>query len=664
MNTRISKWILSIVGAALLVVAAAPAQAKKLSLAELAALEWKLEQGSKTLTTNPDVAARKKALDDLASIKDPRTAKPLALALKEDPDASVRLKAAEALAELKSPEAKGLLTMTSTSDPAANVRARATELLKKFPRRMTVAALPTKGRRFRSPRGKLTGKLLRKILTSPSGDARLWAVRKIGRVKFKGRAPLLETHLFNDPSARVRAEAARWLRKIRRKRALPTLIKAVGDGNPLVRFEVARLIAEFDDSGALKVLQSVAQNDTNKDVKAEARELLEPKTKAGKRLLAMRIKKLRSPNPGDRVTAINELAGFTHWRAMLPMACALLSDKSAPVRTTAAKVLTDMHDSSILTALRVSAVTEPDKKIKRLVRKQVGALRRKVDNLIKQLTRSKDPAERALAARFIGQAAYPPGLKPLIKATKDKSPKVRLAVAEALQNYTTTAAIDALKVIGTDKDARVRKEVDTYFKKQRRLHKYRSFFKDSNRVVMKTSDKDPKWRADASIALGISGAETAVGTLAQLLLHDKNVTVRLAAAWSLVLMASERGELALKKAGEKDKSEKVRLTARKFLVIDKVSLEDLIKQLRDESAQVRQDAAEALSLRPKKVTLNPMIRAAMCDAEPAVRSAAMRGLARIGNPMARTAIKVAMTRDPSKRVRRVAYMMYILAGGK
>ena len=59
-----------------------------------------------------------------------------------------------------------------------------------------------------------------------------------------------------------------------------------------------------------------------------------------------------------------------------------------------------------------------------------------------------------------------------------------------------------------------------------------------------------------------------------------------------------------------------------------------------------------------------MIRAAMCDAEPKVRSAAMRGLARIGNPMARTAIKVSMTRDPSKRVRRVAYMMYILAGGK
>jgi len=656
------KWILALT----LLVVAVPlpgAAQKKLSLAELAALEWKLEQGTKALTTNPDVVARKKALEDLASLKDSRTAKPLALALKEDPDASVRLAAAQALGALKTPEAKGLLTLTAESDPDAAVRARAAELLKGFPRRMTVAALPTKGQPFKPPRGKATGQLLQEVLKSPSGDARLWAVREIGRVKFNGRAPLLEAHLTKDPSARVRAAAAKWLTKIRGKRSLPTLIRAATDGNPLVRFEVARLIAEFDDPGALKVLQQVAATDANKDVKDEAKDLLEPTTPVGKRLLGMRIKKLRSDNPADRVTALNDLSGFTHWRAMVPMSCALLSDKSAPVRTAAAKVLTDMHDSSILTALRVAAVTESDAKIKALVRKQVGALRRKVDALIKQLG-SKDATERALAARFLGQAAYPPGLAPLIAAAKDPDPRVRLSVADALQNYSEAKAIETLKLLRADQDPRVRKEVDRYFKQQGRLQQYRNFFKDSNRVVTRTSDKDPVWRADASIALGISGAEAAVGTLAQLLLHDKDETVRLSAAWSLVLMASERGEIALKKAGEKDPSERVRLAARKYLVIDKISLDDLIKQLQDESASARQDAAEALSLRPKRETLNPMIRAALCDPEPKVRVAALRGLARIGDPLARTSIKVAMSRDASKRVRRVAYMMYILAGGK
>ena len=180
---------------------------------------------------------------------------------------------------------------------------------------------------------------------------------------------------------------------------------------------------------------------------------------------------------------------------------------------------------------------------------------------------------------------------------------------------------------------------------------------------MKTRDKSPIWRTDATVALGILGAETAVGNLAQLLLHDKNEQVRLAAAWSLALMGLERGMLALKKAAAKDESTKVRLTARKYMIIDKVSLDDLVKQLRDEDAKVRQDAAEAISLRPKRRVLNELIRSSLCDPEHQVRISAMRGLARVANKLARTAIQVAQSRDPSKRVRRVAYMMYILAGG-
>ncbi|MHC4816033.1 MAG: HEAT repeat domain-containing protein, partial [Planctomycetota bacterium] len=263
-----------------------------------------------------------------------------------------------------------------------------------------------------------------------------------------------------------------------------------------------------------------------------------------------------------------------------------------------------------------------------------------------------------------GQAAYPPGLKPLIAAAKDKDPRVRLAVAAGLTNFTEKKAIDTLKLLGTDRDPRIRREVDRFFKKRERLQRYRAFFKDSNRVVMKTSDKDPIWRADAAIALGIAGAESSVGSLIELLFQDKEEEVRLAAAWSLVLMASEQGEKSLKKAAAKDKSARVRLTARKYLVIDKVSPEDLVQQLRDSDPSVRRDAAEALSLQARSKVLNPLIQAAICDSSTEVRTAAMRGLARVGNPLARTAMKVALSRDPSSRARRVAYMMYLLAGGK
>lgn len=659
-SLRSSFWIWPLVLGAPL----ASAQQKKLSLAELAALEWKLEQGSATLTTNPDVAARKKALGELSGIQDPRVTAPLATALKEDPDASVRLKAAETIAALKTPEAKGLLTIASTADPDEKVRTSAAGLLKAFPKKMAPAGVNLTPRPFKPPKGKkVDAALIKATLALPSGDARLWAVGAMAQTTFNERAALAETHLFKDPSARVRAEAAKLLHRLQQKKSLPTLIKAVSDGSALVRFEVARLVAEFDDPGALSVLQRVAAAEADAEVKAEIGDLLEPTTRVGKRLLRQRIQKLSSAKEPERLEALNELASVSHWRAMLPMSCTLLNDRSVAVRSAAARVLTNMHDSTILTAIRVAAVLEPDPKLKALVRKLVGEMVKRVGALVKQV-QSEDASQRVLAARFLGQAAYPQGLDALVQAAKDKEVRVRLAAVQGLGNFVDPKAEAALKLAGADADARVRRAVDTFFKQQARLQKYRAFFKDSNRVVTKTGDKDPKWRANAALALGVAGAESAVGTLVELLLQDKDEQVRLAAAWALVLVASEQGEAALKKAASKDASERVRLTARKYLVIEKVNVDDLIRQLGENEASARQDAAEALSLRPKGQILDPMVRAAMCDPEARVRAAAMRGLARIGNPLARTAIKVALSRDPDPDVRQVAYMMYILSGGK
>ena len=81
--------------------------------------------------------------------------------------------------------------------------------------------------------------------------------------------------------------------------------------------------------------------------------------------IRQRIKKLGSANPAVRITALQELAKFTEWRAMVPMSCALLNDRSITVRTAAAKVLTNMHDRSVLTAMRVAAMIEPDAKQKK-----------------------------------------------------------------------------------------------------------------------------------------------------------------------------------------------------------------------------------------------------------------------------------------------------------
>jgi HEAT repeat protein len=653
-----------VVGLIALLPGLAQAQAKKgkkLSLAELAAIEWKLEQGGNTLTTALDPATRGKAVADLASLADPRAVPPLATALREDPDPAVRLKAAEALAALKTPEGKGLLTVSSQGDPDAGVRNRAGELLKAFPRKLTAATVPQKPRAFKKPTVKPGRAALEKWLVHPSGDARLWAVQQVGALKDPAAQGMLEKQLAKDPSARVRVESARILSVMLRAKSRPALVRAVEDGDPTVRFELVTIIAEFDDPGAVTVLQKVAAEDKNGDVKAQAHDLLEPATPAGRRLLALRIKKLRSQNPADRLAALSELGAYTDWRAMTPMACTLLTDKSVPVRTAAAKSLGDLHDISVLTAMRIAAEVETDAKLLGSVRKQVQGMRKRVDGLIAQL-KADDPQKRVLAARALGQAAYPQGLDPLIAAAKDKDARVRLAAVIGLQNFSEAKAKDALKI--TEEDTKIRRLIEGYFKRQQELETWRTYYKTPTRLVMATTDKDPVRRFDAAIALGVAGAEQAAINLAQLLLGDKDESVRHAAAWALVLMASPEGEKALKVAAAKDPSERMRQTARKYLIISKVAVDELLTQLADDNAQVRIDAAEALSLRATSKALNHLARAALCDPEARARSAALRGIARIGTPMGKGVIRMTMTRDPDPRVRRTAVMMFILAGGR
>ena len=61
---------------------------------------------------------------------------------------------------------------------------------------------------------------------------------------------------------------------------------------------------------------------------------------------------------------------------------------------------------------------------------------------------------------------------------------------------------------------------------------------------------------------------------------------------------------------------------------------------------------------------NHLVRAALCDPDPRVRSVSLRGLVRVGNPIARGVIRVSLSREPEARVRRTAMVMHILAGGK
>lgn len=638
-------------------------QKKKLTLAQLAALEWKLEQASTALSNTPEVAKRQKALSEIASIDDPRIVQPLAKALREDPDPSIRTAALLAIAKIKTPEAKGLLLLAEKADPDTDIRSAAQAALRKYPKRMEPAKLQLKAAAFRAPKGKATLEVLEKTLALPSGDARLWAIETIIKDKNAKGVVLAGKHLSDDPSARVRGRSASALAELIGSKAIPALVKATADGDPAVRFLVAKELSKFDDADALAAMQLLAEKDANATIRAEVRDLLEPSTPIGRSLLKKRIAALSSTNPALRIAALGELAQFTDWRAIDPMSCTLMNDDNLLVRKAAADALSRMHDTSVLTALRASAILETDPALQKTTRSILMGLRTKIAELVKQLS-AADATQRILAARALGQAVYPGGVPPLKGALKDKDERVRIAVVNALSNYDDKAADEALRLMGADSSAEIRTLVDTHFKKRERLKQWRTFYKDPNRLVMKTTDKDPIWRADAAIALGIAGAETATTNLIRLLIQDKEESVRLAAAWALVLMSSDDSGRALHISAKDDKSEKVRLTARKYLIIEKVSVDDLLPQLRAEDAQARQDAAEALSLLASKKVAPHLIRSTMCDTSPAVRAAALRGLARVASPWTRQVAKTSSLRDKDKQVRRSAMVMYILAGGK
>lgn len=634
---------------------------KKMSLADIAALEWKLEQATKTLQTDVAITARTNALKELATLDDPRTIPLLALSLKEDPATEIRAAALKRLVHWKTPEVKGALTLASLSDPAASIRTAAKQELAKLSR-MTVAAIDYPKSAFVAPKALPMEKELSAWVAHPSSKARAWLIESLDRANHAQRVTLGK-RLFQDPASEVRIRAARVVSQAAKAESLTILTERLGDGDPAVRFEIARLISTYDSPAALAVLQTAIQQEQDKQVKAEIKELLEPSTAVGKRLLQKRIEELRSSNVSTRLTALDALSSFSEWQAMLPMACTLLEDESVSVRAKTAEVLSSMHDTSVLTALRIAAVSEPDAKLREKIRNLVQGLKSNVDTLLKTLEQGS-PIDRAQAARALGQAAYPNALEKLIQASRDKEVKVRRSVARALGNFEDPKAFEALSQLLADSQKEVNEIASAHLQQQKRLEGWRNFYNNPNKLVAKTSDSDAVWRADAIVALGISGAERSANVIMRLLEHDSDERVRLAAAWALVLMASDHAEAALRKAAEKDSSDAVRLAAQRFLVIGKVSLDDLVNQLRDKEASVRAQAAEALALRATQTIQPALVRAVMCDSSASVRAAALRGLARLANPLSRTVLKVAAARDLDATVRKLALMMYILAGGK
>ncbi len=377
--------------------------------------------------------------------------------------------------------------------------------------------------------------------------------------------------------------------------------------------------------------------------------------------LQQALKVLASPVANNRIAALGALSRQSGWKAARPMACTLLNDADLSVRQAAASHLGRMHDLAGVTAMRAAAVLETDTSLKQKLRTILMGLRQRVDALSRQV-QDPDPNRREAAVKALAMGAYAQALVPLLKAMQDADAKVRLRAVEGLRQFAKPKARAALAAAMRDSDANVRKTTSTYIQEHQRLAGWRAFYRSYLRVIKHSESTDVTRRIDSVVALGVSGETNAVKRLSKMMLSDPDEGVRIAVAWALVLLGKKRGEAAMRIAVDNDSSEKARKAIRAYLDITKADVDALVKGLSSADSAERQQSAASLSLRPTKAVRPHLVKSALCDPDTSVRAVALRGLARGGDPLSLTTIKLLMFRDPAPDVQRVATMMYVLVG--
>ena len=374
------------------------------------------------------------------------------------------------------------------------------------------------------------------------------------------------------------------------------------------------------------------------------------------------VKDLASPVLGDRLDAVRELARHRNWQAAPPMACALLGDSEVDVREMAAAELTrGWHDQVVDHALRLALRLEPDSGLRSKIKAGIASLKGEVTGLLAQLS-SADQNQRLAAVQALSMAGYKESLMGLVRAAGDVDPRVRLFALQGLRAYNDSTARGKITAATRDGDASVARAARGFLDERKRLAAWRGFHMSYMKVVKKTSSRYPAWRLDAVVALGLSGADSAIPRLEEMLRADPDASARLAAAWSLILLGTPRAKGAVQNASRSDSDPRVRRTCVGFLNVKSLNLQDQITRLSDKLGEFRLQAAQTLALRPENKTLYPMARTALCDPNAQVRMAALSGLAREGSPLANEAIRLAMFRDSADDARRFAMMLHVLVG--
>jgi cyclophilin family peptidyl-prolyl cis-trans isomerase len=218
------------------------------------------------LLQSRDVKIRRRAALAAGRIGHANAVLPLAELLVSDPDESVREMAAFALGETESPAALRPLIDALKPHAPPVLRARVVEAVGKC-----AAALPASEAALRAEASAAILHTLAEERAKESLDREtvLLALTAALRARPANAAPVLAAFL-DSPDARIRADAANAIARLRLKEANEKLRKLLDDPDPVVRANAARALGVAEDKDAVDVLILRATSDEDLRVRVSA----------------------------------------------------------------------------------------------------------------------------------------------------------------------------------------------------------------------------------------------------------------------------------------------------------------------------------------------------------------------------------------------------------
>jgi HEAT repeat protein len=547
-----------------------------------------------------------------------------------DPDAELRRAVVEQLARCPAQVARPALIGVLKDDREPAVRRAAAELLIKAGAQKSFDALGAA------------------LARDKDVALRKRCLAAIAALAVPGRsAPLCEA-AKNDPDPEVRRAAVMAMDKLPADAVVPAAVAVLGKDRVVeVRLEAVRQLSRHGDATGYQALQKAAASDRSAEVRkaAAAGAAASPARRA---FIEGLLPQLINSSSAVRLKAAAELCKLavpSTYRALL---LALLSDETTAVRAAVARCFADLDHPLIDIGLSVAHTTDSDSQVVHAVE---AAQRQRVErqNRLLQKAKSKDPAERAEAARGL-QPSPSKQVRDALELLMEKDPElaVRRAAMSAVAGYQDRRALERLNACSQqEKDPMLRQAMMQSYNSLRASWGSAKGSLNINSLILDLKSAKPEARVLAAQALQVMRDRRAFQAL-----REAAGATDSALRHAAILALGTFGDQAIISQGartEKDKAVREALIQLNYL--RGATPEKIVAALGSRKADEVRRGVEAAAIKTVAPAVPWLVRVAMSHVDAGLREAAVRSLALYDSPLAHWAVRVAAVHDASKRTR-------------